>query len=196
MFSHREEVKSRSETNEHFPVGSPACDHHQPHSPPLRAWAHERGMSCMDDQVKLAPHEVQGRLGIASAGNGGNYDTFFMGSVLYVYHSFVLCLLFIRLQINQRKVERICNQNTRSPLPMERSGLWSFHLYLLGTDHCQFQPIHMPVLGTHEKGPGRERMHVIFFFSSALLYLQISIYVAFHGRKESHITWFSWFCYF
>lgn len=75
MLGHREEVESRSETNERFPVRSPAFAH-QPHSPPLRAWTHECGKSCMDDQVRLVPHEVQGRLGTASAGDGGNYDIF------------------------------------------------------------------------------------------------------------------------
>lgn len=39
-------------------------------------------MFFMDEQVKLAPHEVQGRRVTASAGDGDNY-TFFTGPLSY-----------------------------------------------------------------------------------------------------------------
>lgn len=97
-----------------------------PLASPLRVWTHD--MFFMDDQVKLALHEVQGAQPVLVM------ITLFSWALFYSSSPFICALLlFTRLKMYQRKMESLCQkqQNPRSPLPIGRLRLQSFPLYLL-----------------------------------------------------------------
>lgn len=90
-------------------------------------------------------------------------------------------------------MESLCqkHQNPRSILFRKRLGSYSSPLCLLATDYSVLA--HSIIfLVTLERGPGQERIHLIFFFSCCLFDIQSSISLeSSHGKKGNYVIWLS-----
>lgn len=156
-------------------------------------------MCFMDDQVKLGPCGGKGRLGIASAGDGVTTMFFWGLSFIWVYHLFVLCLLFKSLRLYQRKMQSLCqkHQNPRSPLSIERWD-WdcrvSISIFLLLI--IQFQPTPFYFWSLMKRVLIKKTIHLFYFLLLTLVHIQISISMEFSdGRKGNYVIWVPYLCY-